>query len=193
MPEKRFDAGSALADYVEVQVRILKFYEQYPEGSLCCGGLEFKEFAGKNWVIYTALAYRSPEDEHPGVGVAWEQVPGLTPYTKDSEVMVAETSAWGRAIVATGILASKKIASANEVALRQAEREEEDKKTAAIRAIAARTPSLEADERKRRVEEHIGKPVEQATSQELLDYMSTLPVPEATRAQVDRALGQKEK
>ena len=27
-------------------------------------------------------------------------MPGKTPYTRDSEVMVAETSAWGRAIVA---------------------------------------------------------------------------------------------
>ena len=189
MPEKKFDASS-LADYIEVPERIQKFKEQYPDGTLQTVNMEFREFVGKSWVICTAAAFRQPGDETPGIGTAWEQVPGTTPYTKDSEVMNAETSAWGRAIVAVGILGSRKIASAQEVALRQAEREEEETKKAAIRAIAARTRNVEPDERKRMVEEFLGKPVDQATSLELNDFLRTLPVPETAQARVDRALGQ---
>ena len=48
---------------------------------------------------------------------AFEPIPGKTSYTKDSEVMNAETSAWGRAIVALGF-ETKKIASADEVRAR---------------------------------------------------------------------------
>jgi hypothetical protein len=47
--------------------------------------------------------------------LAWEVIPGKTPYTKDSEVQNAETSAWGRAIVAVGAATAKKIASREEV------------------------------------------------------------------------------
>jgi hypothetical protein len=65
-------------------------------------------------VAYVAAAYRTPDDPRPGIGVAWELYPGTTPYTRDSELMNAETSAWGRAIVAVGI-PTKKIASADEV------------------------------------------------------------------------------
>src|SRR5205823_6134471 len=54
-----------------------------------------------------------------GKGIAWEPFPGPTPFTKDSELMNAETSAWGRAIVAVGIVAKgEKVASRSEVAAR---------------------------------------------------------------------------
>ena len=57
-------------------------------------------------------------------GTAWEPIPGPTPYTKDSELMNAETAAWGRAIIAAGI-PSKKIASSQEVQARQEPKGEE--------------------------------------------------------------------
>jgi hypothetical protein len=50
--------------------------------------------------------------------MAWEPFPGPTPYTKDSELMNAETAAWGRAIVAVGLAANKTIASRQEVEAR---------------------------------------------------------------------------
>ena len=63
-----------------------------------------------------ALAYRAPDDPMPGIGTAWEPFPGRTPYTRDSELMNAETSAWGRAIVATlAADTNKGIASREEV------------------------------------------------------------------------------
>jgi hypothetical protein len=50
--------------------------------------------------------------------------PGRTPYTKGSELQNAETSAWGRAIVAVGAADTKKgIASSEEVRNRRGEQE----------------------------------------------------------------------
>ena len=76
------------------------------------------EVQGATYIIYTAALYRDASDEKPAIGTAWEEVPGRTPYTKGSELMNAETSAWGRACVAAGIPA-KKIASFEEVRNRQ--------------------------------------------------------------------------
>lgn len=93
-------ANQFAKDYIDVAERIRTFRELYPTGSLQQVDIKFIDFAGQSWVVFTAAAYRSPDDVRPGIGTAWEPVPGKTPYTKDSEVMVAETSAWGRAIVA---------------------------------------------------------------------------------------------
>lgn len=128
--------------YIDVATRIAEFREKYPEGSLSRldphGNIipvEWREFgigvtaADKDkplgWVGVTAFAYRSPDDKNPGVGTAYERVPGLTPYTRNSEVQNAETSAWGRAIVAA-LAADTKVgvASLDEVKIRRAEQEE---------------------------------------------------------------------
>jgi hypothetical protein len=81
------------------------------------------EANGKPFVVYQAAAYRTPDDLRPGHGIAWEPIPGPTPYTKDSELMNAETAAWGRAIVALGLAANRKIASKQEVLARQGNRD----------------------------------------------------------------------
>jgi hypothetical protein len=107
-------------DYVDVATRIREFKEAFPTGSLQRVDIQFVNIGGKDFVVYTAAAYRSPDDERPGIGTAWEPIPGKTPYTKDSEVMVAETSAWGRAIVAALAGETKRIASAEEVRNRPA-------------------------------------------------------------------------
>lgn len=109
-----------LEDYVDVAARILAFRDLHPDGSLQQVSIDFRDFAGKSWVIYTAAAYRTPDDPRPGHGTAWEPVPGPTAYTKDSELQNAETSAWGRALIAVGAADAKKgIASADEVRNRQ--------------------------------------------------------------------------
>jgi hypothetical protein len=108
-------------NYNDVASRIAEFRKLYPTGSLRQLDLQFLTFGGKDWVVYTAAAYRSPDDACPGIGTAWEPVPGKTPYTRDSEVMVAETSAWGRALIATLAVDSQKgIASTEEIQNRQA-------------------------------------------------------------------------
>jgi len=113
-----------LSDYVDVAERIRGFKEQYPDGSLQGEMTGIVSAGDKQFIVYKALAYRSPVDERPGIGWAWEPVPGPTPFTRDSELMNAETSAWGRAIVALGF-ETKKIASANEVRNRQGSSEPE--------------------------------------------------------------------
>lgn len=110
-------------DYIPVNERISMFIAQYPAGSLrplwpdepyrVLGEGETK------WLVYGACAFRTPDDLAPGVGLAWEPVPGRTPFTKGSELMNAESSAWGRALAAIGIATNRSVATAEEVRLAQ--------------------------------------------------------------------------
>src|SRR5215469_7981648 len=115
-----------LDDYVDVAERITEFYDRYPEGSLSAGPDCWRIVQVEGWdkngdhvmqtfIAYTATAYRWLDDPRPGVGVAWEVFPGRTPYTRGSELMNAETSAWGRALAALGIATKRGIASRQEV------------------------------------------------------------------------------
>jgi hypothetical protein len=104
-----------LKDYITVRERMVAFYKRYPEGSLEMDPVDFQQIEGKMWAIGRAYAYRTPDDPRPGVGTAWEIVPGLTPYTRGSEVQNLETSCWGRALAAIGIGIEKGVATADEV------------------------------------------------------------------------------
>ena len=110
-----------LDDYIDVAERIQDFKAVFPEGSLQTIDYEVLDVDGKHFVVYCAAAYRTPDDPRPGHGVAWEPVPGPTSFTKNSELQNAETSAWGRAIVALGFVTNRKVASRQEVRNRQAE------------------------------------------------------------------------
>ncbi len=112
-------AGFKMDDYVDVAERISSFYDRFPDGRLVTGKKpHVVEIGGKPYIWYHARAYRTPDDPFPGDGWAAEPVPGPTQFTKDSELMNAETAAWGRAIVALGF-STKKIASRQEVQNRQ--------------------------------------------------------------------------
>jgi hypothetical protein len=127
-----------LSDYVDVAQRIADFRETYPEGSLRpwnpAEPFRFMQAQGFNkdgsveqqsFIVVVAAAYRHGLDENPGIGMAWEVFPGRTPYTRGSELQNAETSAWGRAIIAVGASDSKRgVASRDEVRNRRAERED---------------------------------------------------------------------
>lgn len=113
------NAKFSLDDYVDVAERITIFKEAYPDGSLQRLGWAVERVGERDFIVYTAAAYRTHDDARPGIGTAWEPFPGKTPYTQDSELMNAETAAWGRAIVALGIVANRKIASRQEVQARQ--------------------------------------------------------------------------
>jgi hypothetical protein len=118
MPEKKFDLG----DYIEVKDRIARFYELYGNGRLVTTDVRLtREPDDKPRVLVEAKAYRTPDDPQPGVGWSWMELPGTTSYTKGSELENTETSAWGRAIAALGILTDASIASAQEVRDKQAE------------------------------------------------------------------------
>lgn len=113
--------------YKQVPERIADFKAKHPEGCLRpvnpAEPYRIEEIDGRIFIVYAAAAYRSPDDPMPGIGVAYEQFPGKTPYTRDSELMNAETSAWGRAIVAVLASESKAVASAEDVRNRAADNE----------------------------------------------------------------------
>ena len=101
--------------YIQVSDRIKLFYARYPEGSLQMGTPTFIDIGDKKWAMGRAYAYRTPTDERPGVGTAWEIVPGTTNFTRGSEIQNLETSAWGRAIGSLGIGIDTSIATLDEV------------------------------------------------------------------------------
>ena len=108
-------SGYNLDGYIDVPSRIKLFMARHPEGSLQMDAPEFVEVEGKKWVIGRAYAYRTPDDQRPGIGTAWEIVPGTTPFTRGSEIQNLETSAWGRAIGALGIGIDASIATLDEI------------------------------------------------------------------------------
>lgn len=112
-------AGFNMDDYNDVPSRIRQFRERYPEGSLQPANpsnpFTVLSIGGTDFIAFCAAAYRTPDDARPGIGTAYEPVPGKTQFTKDSELQNAETAAWGRAIVAALVADTKRIASTEEV------------------------------------------------------------------------------
>ena len=106
---------SILDGYVTVDQRIIAFKEAFPDGSLQSEIVLMSD----NKVVIKAYAYRTPDDLRPGVGHAAEVIPGKTSFQRDSELMVCETSAWGRAIAALGFEVKRGVATQEEVAAAQ--------------------------------------------------------------------------
>jgi hypothetical protein len=117
-------AGFSMDDYIDVAERVQNFKDEFPDGSLQRLEWELKQVGNQVFVVYTAAAYRTPDDPRPGMGTAWEPFPGTTPYTRNSELMNAETAAWGRAIVALGLTSNRKLASRQEVRARREEQQQ---------------------------------------------------------------------
>lgn len=138
------DYKDRLEGYVQVNERIITFYEMYPKGNIeseivefknaVFGPVEIKKRKGDNgreyefefWpvvtkgiVIVKARAFRDPEDRCPAIGHSSLEIPGSTPYTEGSELENAETSAWGRALAALGLEVKRGIATSNEIAAKR--------------------------------------------------------------------------
>lgn len=135
-----------LEDYVDVAERLRLAYERWPELRLYAhepktitltvhtqDGQEIP----RTFIQVAVTAYRSLEDSMPAVATAWEPFPGRTPYTRDSEMMNAETSAIGRVLGLMGIGIRRSIASANEVRARQTD---DSHGEAPVRPAPARKP-----------------------------------------------------
>ena len=104
--------------YVEVHERVEQFFQRYPEGSFQ-GDYEVVSIGEQTLIVYRSSVYRTPDDKRPAVAFSAEPFPGKTPFTKDSELENAETSAIGRALAALGFEVHRSMASANEVRSRQ--------------------------------------------------------------------------
>lgn len=102
--------GYDVNDYVQVNERIEKFYEEYPEGSI-----QTEICSVENGVvIFKAYAYRDREDTRPATGHAYEKE-GSSFINKTSYIENCETSAVGRALAMLGFEIKKSIASKEEV------------------------------------------------------------------------------
>jgi hypothetical protein len=170
-------------DYVPVAERLIAFREQYPEGCLRPANPDqpftILEVGGTTFLAYTAAAYRTPQDPTPGIGCAWEPVPGLTNFTRNSELQNAESSAWGRAIIAVGAADAKRgIATAEDVQWRQAEAEQREAEEQAVGGL--RSSIISAIDR-----------LDEATKDSLKDWIRSEQLPAVRRmnaAQCDRVL-----
>lgn len=111
------------SDYIDVATRIGMFRDKHPEGSLQPLNLnkpyEIISLGDRSFIIVVACAYRNQDDTRPGVGMAWEPFPAINQQMRGSELMLCETSAWGRAIVAVLAADTKRgIASQDEIVAR---------------------------------------------------------------------------
>jgi hypothetical protein len=108
-----------LSNYVDVPTRIRQLREKHPDAVLRpfnpAEPFRICEIGGREFIIYTAACYRTPDDPMPAIAVAAEPVIGSSAFTRNSEVMNAETSAWGRAIMAALAVDEPHIASREEV------------------------------------------------------------------------------
>lgn len=98
-------------DYITVAERIEAFYAKHPSGSLQSEITHLSD----SLVVVKAWAYRSADDDRPGIGHSSLGIPGSTSFTRGSEIENAESSAWGRALAALGFETKKGVASRDEV------------------------------------------------------------------------------
>jgi hypothetical protein len=104
-----------LSNYVTVDERLRSALERYPDLRIIESLPEVRTIGDAAFIEVTCTVYREPDDPLPAIGTAWEPFPGRTPYTRDSEMMNAATSALGRALGYMGLGIARSIASADEV------------------------------------------------------------------------------
>lgn len=114
--------GFDLSGYTTVNQRIIQFYDLYENGIISTHPAKIIELGSATFISVMAEVYTAP-DAPPVLAEAWEVYPGKTPYTRDSEMMNAATSAIGRALMQLGIGIDKAAASADEVKIAQDRRD----------------------------------------------------------------------
>jgi len=102
-----------LDDYVEVNTRIERFYEKYPNGRIMTDLVSWENGV----VVMKATVYRDmddPNDKPSATGYAYEKE-GSSFVNKTSALENCETSAVGRALAILGFEIKKSVASKEEV------------------------------------------------------------------------------
>lgn len=171
-----------LSGYNTVPERILEFRAKYPEGMLRPADptdpFRMIDVGDLVFVAYTAAAYRHPDDTSPGIGCAWEPVPGPTKFTRNSELQNAETAAWGRAIIAVGAADAKKgIATATDVQNRMAEEDwYQSPEYAEQQAIPGLRSSVQAA-----IDKYIGNPADEDRASALKAFFEEHNLPPVKR------------
>lgn len=173
-------SGPNLDGYVEVNERIAAFYERYPEGNLSCGKWFMRKVGDVEFVVYQAFAHRTPNDPKPAEGWAWEPFPGKTNFTRDSELMNAETSAWGRALAALGLEVKRSTASREEVRNRQTDEQPKPRSTGSAPSDAQKRllsklcnqAGVTPEEKKRAIQELGGGKFTKASASAIIEILT---------------------
>ncbi|WP_061566359.1 hypothetical protein [Heyndrickxia coagulans] len=115
----------ALKDYVEVNVRVEKFWEKYPNGRIQTDLVSWENGV----IVMKANVYKDINDQIPSAnGFAYEKE-GSTFINKTSALENCETSAVGRALALLGFEIKKSIASREEVENAKLQQREEPQST----------------------------------------------------------------
>ena len=123
-----------LDGYVTVNERLKMALAKYPDLRVMELPFLVQEINGDTFLWCAVAVYPTPEHQ-PTNGSVLEPMPGRTPYTRNSELMVGYTSALGRALGYLGFGIDKGIASNDEVAARVgSDREFNDAMPAVTRA-----------------------------------------------------------
>lgn len=116
----------SLKDYIDVAERSALLFAKYPDASWQTSYEGTVQVGDQTYLIVKATIYRTPEDPRPAIDYAWELVPGRTPYSRGSELMVGSTSAIGRAIAGLGIGSKRSISTRDEITAAQNRSEPSD-------------------------------------------------------------------
>lgn len=126
-----------MADYVTVAERIQAFYDRFPDGSLQSEIYLFTE----DIVVMKSYAYRTADDARPGIGHSSMLIPGSTNFTRGSEIENCESSSVGRAIAMLGFEVKRGVASSDEIANKQEQRQgPPERRNPPIAPMQARRP-----------------------------------------------------
>lgn len=179
-----------MGDYNDVASRLVEFRAKYPTGSLQPADpstpYRVEQIGQDAVIVVVTAAYRTPDDPRPGIGMASEPYPGKTPYTRGSEWQNAETSSWGRALIAVGAADARRgVASAEEVRNRRAERAAvpPGERMAKAREAVANATGLDQIER---IERHIASLVDggELSEEDAAELRQTLDGPRNNRQNV---------
>lgn len=105
--------NNRLSDYVEVNVRIQKFWEKHPQGRIETHILKWTD---DGLIVVEAFVYRDASDEKPTANGHAQEREGSSQVNKTSALENCETSAVGRALANAGFEIKKSVASREEVA-----------------------------------------------------------------------------
>jgi hypothetical protein len=113
------------SDYVDVASRIKLLLDKYPQASITCTQPRVINLGDRVFIEVQALVECNDGSGRTAQAAAWEPYPGRTNFTRDSEMMNAETSAVGRACGMLGIGLNTSVASLDEVRARKRETDDD--------------------------------------------------------------------
>lgn len=104
-----------LDGYVPVHDRLRMALAAHPDLRVLELGHQIVQLGDRAFIEATVEVYRTTDDPRPSRGTVWEPFPGRTAFQKDSELMVAYTSALGRALGYMGFGIEAGMASVDEI------------------------------------------------------------------------------